>query len=244
MPPCWNPHDPRWPSPTSPIEWCSITYAVPGSSGPAHVPITPFTVSMPLIASDSNQSFSRSVTLIVNSRVTSPTPRTPSLRIFHAVCALRQQVAELRRADVRRHAQQQRPEHVGDALHPRLPLRQRLGVLLRELRDRVVGLRRVVRVHRDRAPVGERLEVRAERRDVVAELLQLQLADDRRRHQRHHVGVGRDVDLGVVGERRAGVGGAAGLVPGLQHDGARRRARAKYAPLVRPLCPPPMMIAS
>ncbi len=25
MPPCWKPHEPRWPSPTSPIEWCSIT---------------------------------------------------------------------------------------------------------------------------------------------------------------------------------------------------------------------------
>ena len=88
MPPCWKPHEPRWPSPTSPIEWWSITYAVPGSSGPAHVPITPFTVSIALIASDSNQSSSRSVTLIVNRRVTSATPRVPSLRIFHADCAL------------------------------------------------------------------------------------------------------------------------------------------------------------
>ena len=67
---------------------------MPGSSGPAHVPITPFTVSIALIASDSNQSSSRSVTLIVNSRVTSATPRWPSLRIFHAVCALGDQVAE------------------------------------------------------------------------------------------------------------------------------------------------------
>ena len=25
IPPCWKPHEPRWPSPTSPIEWCSIT---------------------------------------------------------------------------------------------------------------------------------------------------------------------------------------------------------------------------
>ncbi len=42
-------------------------------------------MSIPLIASDSNQSSSRSVTLIENRRVTSPTPRSPSLRIFHAV---------------------------------------------------------------------------------------------------------------------------------------------------------------
>ncbi len=25
MPPSWNPQLPRWPSPTSPIEWCAIT---------------------------------------------------------------------------------------------------------------------------------------------------------------------------------------------------------------------------
>jgi len=30
MPPSWKPQLPRWPSPTSPIEWCAITYAVPG----------------------------------------------------------------------------------------------------------------------------------------------------------------------------------------------------------------------
>ena len=59
---------------------------MPGSSGPAHVPITPLTVSIALIASDSNQSFNRSLTDMVNRRVTSPTPRSPSLRIFHACC--------------------------------------------------------------------------------------------------------------------------------------------------------------
>ena len=31
MPPSWKPQLPRWPSPTSPMEWCAITYAVPGS---------------------------------------------------------------------------------------------------------------------------------------------------------------------------------------------------------------------
>ncbi len=52
------------------------------------MPITPLTVSIALIASDSNQSFSRSLTDIVNSRVTSPTPRSPSLRIRHADCSV------------------------------------------------------------------------------------------------------------------------------------------------------------
>ena len=43
MPPSGKPHEPSWPSPTSPILWCAITYAVPAERGPAHVPITPLT---------------------------------------------------------------------------------------------------------------------------------------------------------------------------------------------------------
>ncbi len=84
MPPSWNPQFPRWPSPTSPIEWCAITYAVPGSYGPAQVPITPFTASAPLTCGDSNQSSSRSAMLIVISRVTSPMVRTSRPRFFQA----------------------------------------------------------------------------------------------------------------------------------------------------------------
>ena len=34
MPPSGKPQLPSWPSPTSPIEWCAMTYAVPGSYGP------------------------------------------------------------------------------------------------------------------------------------------------------------------------------------------------------------------
>ena len=49
--------------------------------------MTPLMASIPLMASDSNQSLTRSVTLMVNSRVTSATPRRPSLRTFHPVSA-------------------------------------------------------------------------------------------------------------------------------------------------------------
>ena len=80
MPPSWKPQLPRWPSPTSPIEWCAITYAVPGSYGPAQVPITPLTASAPLTCGDSNQSSSRSAINIVISRVTSAIVRTSRLR--------------------------------------------------------------------------------------------------------------------------------------------------------------------
>src|SRR5437867_10062902 len=41
MPPSGTPHPPRVPPPTFPIEWWAITYPVPGSYGPAHVPMRP-----------------------------------------------------------------------------------------------------------------------------------------------------------------------------------------------------------
>ncbi len=182
--------------------------------------MTPLTVSIALIASDSNQSSNRSVTLIVNRRVTSATPRCPRPRIFHAVCACGIRSTSFVDPTCGGTLSSSGPEHVGHALHPRLPLGERVGILLRELRDRVIALLRVIGVDGDRTPVGERLEVGTERCHVVAVPLQLQLADDRRRHQRHHVGVGRDVDLRVVGERGARVGCASGLVSGLQHHGA------------------------
>ena len=49
--------------------------------------MTPLIASMPLIASDSNQSLTRSVTLMLNRRVTSATPRIPSFRTLQPACA-------------------------------------------------------------------------------------------------------------------------------------------------------------
>jgi hypothetical protein len=60
-----------------------MTYAVPGSQGPAQVPITPFTASAPFSWGDSNQSSSRSAMLIVISRVTSATVRASTPRLRH-----------------------------------------------------------------------------------------------------------------------------------------------------------------
>ena len=60
----------------SPIEWWAITYAVPGSQGPAQVPMTPLTAIGALTCHDSNQSSSRSAMLMVISRVTSAMVRT------------------------------------------------------------------------------------------------------------------------------------------------------------------------
>ena len=84
IPPRGKPHVPSSPSPTSPILWCAITYAVPAERGPAHVPMTPLTDRTPRIGGDSNQSSSRSEMLLVNRRVTSATPGTPNRRNSHA----------------------------------------------------------------------------------------------------------------------------------------------------------------
>ena len=98
IPPCGNPQlTTALSPPTPPIAWCSSTYAVPGSSGPAHCPINPSTIMIVFICSDSNHRSSRSEMLIVNSRVTSATPRLPRPRIFHAACACCEQIAERER---------------------------------------------------------------------------------------------------------------------------------------------------
>ena len=64
------------------------TYAVPGASGPAHVPMIPLTAMKPFSTGDSNQRSSRSVALIVKSRVMSATVwGSISLRSCQPSCA-------------------------------------------------------------------------------------------------------------------------------------------------------------
>ncbi len=61
---------------------------MPGASGPAHVPMIPFTACRPMKMSFSNQRRSRSVALIVNNRVMSATVCwSISLRSAHPSCA-------------------------------------------------------------------------------------------------------------------------------------------------------------
>ena len=159
---------------------------------------------------------------IVISRVTSPTVFTSSPRNRHArrSCSARSPG----RCDPtpRRGGHEQRPEHVGEAADPRVPPLDRVGVVLGELGELVVVLRRVVVLH-DAAPVGERQEVRAGGDDAIAVALQLQVAQDRVGHQAHDVAERRDLELGRLRPRRHRVGGAARLVPGLEHERARAR---------------------
>ena len=61
-----------------------MTYAVPGSHGPAQVPMTPLTASTALTCQDSNQSSRRSAMLMVNSLTTSAMVRTSSPRCRQA----------------------------------------------------------------------------------------------------------------------------------------------------------------
>ena len=98
---------------------------------------------------------------IVISRVTSPDrphvepaepPREPELLV---------EVGRALRPDRGRDRHQHRAEHVGEAADPRVPPLDRVGVVLRELRERLVVLRGVVVVLDDAPPVGERQEVRA-----------------------------------------------------------------------------------
>ena len=128
------------------------------------------------------------------------------------------QVAGLVRAEVRRHGEQQRAEHLGQPGQPGVPARHRVGVLLRPAGDLVVVALGVVGVELDRPAFGEGLVVRAHREDLVAVLFQPQVADDGRRHQRHHVGQAGDAEVRGVRPGSLGGRGAAGLRPRLEHQ--------------------------
>ena len=141
IPPSGKPQVPSCPSPTSPILWWAMTYAVPAERGPAHVPITPLTDSTPFICGDSKCSSSRSAMLIVNRRVTSrgaahiepaEPPREPELF---------EQVAGSPRTDARRDRGQQRTEHLGEPTEPRVPSFVRVGVGRRRIAGSAVACR-------------------------------------------------------------------------------------------------------
>ena len=78
------------------MEWWAITNAVPGSYGPAQVPITPLTAIAPLTCGEVNQSSSRSAMLMVSSRVTSAVVRTSIPRWLQASLARSTRSAGLR----------------------------------------------------------------------------------------------------------------------------------------------------
>ncbi len=160
----------------------------------------------------------------------------PQLAHLPAGLRLRQEVTRGNRSEPRGHLQEERSQDVRDPLKPVLPLRHRLGVLFRKLRDRGVASGRVAGEDLDGAAIRVGLVVGAERRDLVPEILQPELPDDGRRHQRHDVGVGRDLDLGMVRERGAGCGRPAGLVAGLQDDRPRAGAR-EIGPADQPVVP-------
>ena len=134
------------------------------------------------------------------------------------------QVAGLARAEVRRHGEQQRAEHFGQPGQPGVPARHGVGVLLRPPGDLVVVPLGVVGVELDRAALGKGLVVRAHRVDLVAVPLQLQVVDDRRGQQRHHVGQPGHLEIRGVRPGSLGGRGAAGLRPSLEHQRARARA--------------------
>ena len=142
---------------------------------------------------------------------TAEAPREPEL--FREICGCE-------RTELGRRGHHQRPEHLGEAADPGVPPLDRVGVSLRELRERLVVLLGVVVVLHDAATVGERKEVRPHPRRPVSVTLELQVAQDRVGHQAHHVAERGDPELGRLGPRGHRVGGAAHLVTGLEHDRA------------------------
>ena len=134
------------------------------------------------------------------------------------------EIVRLVRAEVRRDGEQHRAEHLGQAGQPGVPARHRVSVLLRPAGHLVVVALGVVGVELYRPALGKGLVVRAHREDLVPVPGELEVLDDGRRQQRHHVGQAGDVELGCVRPRGFGRRGAAGLVPGLEHQGAGPRA--------------------
>ena len=184
MPPSGKPHEPSWPSPTSPILWCAITYAVPGERGPAQVPMTPLTDEHAVHRGDSKYSSSRSAMLIVNSRVTSAAPRasTPAQRRSErrpGRAGRRAARAELAAGS----SVSSGPSTSARPSEPGVPAVDRVGVRRRELARSARGARAVVVGQLQVAAVRTGREVRALRVHLVAVAVELEVAHDRRRHQ-------------------------------------------------------------
>ncbi len=117
-----------------------------------------------------------------------------------------------------RHRHQEGPEHVGEPAQPLVPLLPCPGVLRRPLLDLLAGADRVVVVDRERPALGEGLVVGTHRVDLVPVPLQLQVREDRRGHQAHHVGQPGDRQLRVLRPGPLGGRRPADRGPGLQDD--------------------------
>src|SRR5262249_29205425 len=117
----------------------------------------------------------------------------------------------------RRDRGEERAEHAAQMAEPGVPLLERDGVFGRELAHLLGAARRVL-VHLQVAPVRVGDEVIVLRIDLEAEALELELAQDRRRHDADHVGQGGHLEIGAPG--RLGDRSAADLGPAFEEDDA------------------------
>ena len=143
-----------------------------------------------------------------------------------------EQIARTARAQLRRRLQEERTEHVGEPRDPRLVVAEVGRVVLRELRHLFDVAARLV-LEQQRAPVGKRDVGRTHRQHSVSVPLEIEVAQDRRRHEAHHVRERRHLELRpprLLGARRA-----ADVVASFEHDRAQTGAseiRARDQPVV------------
>jgi hypothetical protein len=135
-----------------------------------------------------------------------------------------EQIAGAFRADLRRRGHQQRTQDRGQSAHPRVPTLETVCVDLRDLRELLIVLLRVV-VLDHHAAVRERNHVRADGKHAIPVARELEVLQDRVGHEAHHVAERRDFELGVLAPGPVGRRRAPGLVPTLAHDDAGSRLR-------------------
>ena len=224
MPPSGKPHEPSWPSPTSPILWCAITYAVPAERGPGpraddaahrehalHLRRREVLVEQ---VGDAHREQAGDVGDAVARRARAAATRAEPGRRGRRACASRRVAGS--------------SSSNGPSTSARLPSHAShrsyaSASALRELRDLRVPARGIVVGELQRAAVAVGREVAVLRVHLVAVRLELELAHDRRRHEADDVRERGHVEVGAP--RLLGRGRAADLRAPFEHRDARAAPR-------------------
>ena len=134
---------------------------------------------------------------------------------------LAREVGRLARPELRRDLADERTEHLAQAVHPLVPVPDRVGILGGELRD-LLAPRGLVVGELEVLPVDARREVGALRVDVVAVAHEVEVAHQRGRQPGDDVGQARDREVGSEG--LLADSSATHDVAPLEHEGRQARA--------------------